>query len=305
MSTAFWIVRVAYLIAAILFIVGLKGMSSPKTARRGFYIAGVGMVIAVVATFFLPGVGGVTNIILILIALALGGTSSWVVGKRVPITAMPQMVALYNGMGGGAAAAIAAHELTVGGVHDTSVVVVGVVGALIGAISFSGSLIAFAKLQGWMRAWRFPAQNFANAGALVALAVFAALAIVFGHAGILIVFFLIALAFGVLATVPVGGADMPVMISLYNAMTGLAVGFEGYVVGNPAMIVAGMIVGAAGSLLTFLMAKGMNRSIANVLFSGFGETAVGDAIEGEMKPIEANDAAAMMAYASHVIIAPG
>jgi NAD(P) transhydrogenase subunit beta len=303
--TAVWIIRVAYLIAATLFIVGLKGMSSPKTARRGFYIAGIGMAIAVVATFFLPGVGGTINIALILAALALGGIVSWVAGKRVPITAMPQMVALYNGMGGGAAAAIAAHALTVGGESGTSEVVVGVVGALIGAISFSGSLIAFAKLQGWMRAWRFPAQNFANAGALAALAIFAALAIVFGGPGVLIVFFLLALALGVLATVPVGGADMPVMISLYNAMTGLAVGFEGYVFGNPAMIIAGMIVGAAGSLLTYLMAKGMNRSLGNVLFAGFGETAIGGEIEGELKPIEANDAAAMMAYANHVIIAPG
>ncbi|MDN5865170.1 MAG: NAD(P)(+) transhydrogenase (Re/Si-specific) subunit beta [Gammaproteobacteria bacterium] len=305
MSTAMWFVQAAYFVAAVLFILGLKRMSSPKTARGGFYVAGIGMVIAVVATFFLPGVGGVTNIILILVALALGGVISWVSGKRVSITAMPQMVALYNGMGGGAAAAIAAHALTVGGGHGTSEVVVGVVGALIGAISFSGSLVAFAKLQGWMTAWRFPLQNYANAIVLAAMAVFAALAIVYGNSGILIVFFLVALALGVLVTVPVGGADMPVMISLYNAMTGLAVGFEGYVFGNPAMIVAGMIVGAAGTLLTVLMAKGMNRSVTNVLFAGFGETAVGGEVEGEMKPIEVNDAAAMMAYANHVIIAPG
>ncbi|MGH8427138.1 MAG: NAD(P)(+) transhydrogenase (Re/Si-specific) subunit beta [Gammaproteobacteria bacterium] len=307
MSTAMWIVQAAYFVAAILFIVGLKGMSSPRRARRGFFIAGVGMLIAVVATFFLPGVGGTTNIILILIALGLGGSISWVVGKRVPMTAMPQMVALYNGMGGGAAAAIAAHALTTGGGHDTSEVVIAVVGALIGAISFSGSLIAFAKLQGWMRAWRFPAQNIANALALAAMVIFAALAIIYGNAGVLVLFFLVALALGVLVTVPVGGADMPVMISLYNAMTGIAVAFEGYVFGNPAMIVAGMIVGAAGSLLTYLMAKGMNRSLANVLFSGFGETHVagGGEIAGELKPIGANDVAAMMAYANHVIIVPG
>ncbi|HEX5313506.1 MAG TPA: NAD(P)(+) transhydrogenase (Re/Si-specific) subunit beta [Gammaproteobacteria bacterium] len=305
MSAGQWIIQAAYFIAAILFIVGLKGMSSPRRARRGFYIAGIGMLTAVIATFFLSGVGGTTDIILILIALGLGGSISWIAGKRVPITAMPQMVALYNGMGGGAAAAIAAHAL-VRGEQGTSEIVVAVVGALIGAVSFSGSLIAFAKLQGWMRAWRFPYQNFANAGALVAVALFAALAIIFGNAGVLVVFFLVALALGVLVTVPVGGADMPVMISLYNAMTGLAVGFEGYVFGNPAMIVAGMIVGAAGSLLTYLMAKGMNRSLANVLFAGFGETAIaGGEIEGELKAIEANDAAAMMAYAGHVIIAPG
>ncbi|MGH8272120.1 MAG: NAD(P)(+) transhydrogenase (Re/Si-specific) subunit beta, partial [Gammaproteobacteria bacterium] len=229
MSTVMWIIQAAYFIAAILFIVGLKGMSSPKRARRGFMTAGVGMVIAVVATFFLPGVGGATNIILILIALGLGGSVSWIAGKRVPLTAMPQMVALYNGMGGGAAAAIAAHALIAEGGHGTSEVVLAVVGALIGAISFSGSLLAFAKLQGWMRAWRFPAQNAANAIALVALVLFAVLAIVYGNAAVLVVFFLVAIAFGVLVTAPVGGADMPVMISLYNAMTGLAVAFEGYV----------------------------------------------------------------------------
>jgi len=305
MSALQWGIQVAYLAAAVLFIVGLKSMSSPRTARKGFITAGVGMLIAVVATFFLPGVGGVTNIILILIAMALGGVLSWVSGKRVPMTAMPQMVALYNGMGGGAAAAIAAQALVFGGEHGSSETILAVVGALIGAISFSGSLIAFAKLQGWMTSLRFRAQNAVNAAVLALLVLFAVLAIVYGGGGFLLVFFLVALVFGVLVTVPVGGADMPVLIAFYNAMTGLAVGFEGYVFGNPAMIIAGMIVGASGTLLTVLMARAMNRSLANVMFSRFGETAVGGEIEGELKPTNANDAAAMMAYAGHVIIVPG
>lgn len=299
-----WVIQVAYLIAAALFILGLKQLSSPRTARTGFYVAGVGMLIAVVVTFFLPGVGGVTNIILILVAMALGGVLSWVSGKRVPMTAMPQMVALYNGMGGGAAAAIAAQAL-VFGFEQGARGVLAVVGALIGAISFSGSLIAFAKLQGWMTAWRFRAQNAVNAAVLVLLIVFAVLSIVYGGGVFLFIFFAVALAFGVLVTVPVGGADMPVLIAFYNAMTGLAVSFEGYVFGNPAMIIAGMIVGASGTLLTVLMARAMNRSLANVMFSRFGEAAVGGEIEGELKSTNANDATAMMAYAGHVIIVPG
>ena len=304
MSWRLGIIEAAWFVAAVLFIWGLKRMSSPRTARRGFYWSGLGMVIAVVAAFFYPGVGGATNIVLILVALALGGALSWISGKRVPMTAMPQMVALYNGMGGGAAAAIAGREL-ITGAHPTSETVLAVVGALIGAVSFSGSLVAFAKLQGWMQALRFPAQQFANLGVALLTAGLAALAIVYGGGGWLFVFFLAALALGVLATVPVGGADMPVMISLYNAMTGLAVAFEGYVLGNPAMIVAGMVVGASGSLLTLLMARAMNRSLANVMFSQFGETAVGGEVEGELKPIDSNDAAALMGYANRVLVVPG
>ncbi len=304
MSALEWGIQAAYFIAAVLFIVGLKGMSSPRTAHRGFIIAGIGMLIAVVITFFRPDMGGMTNIILILIAMALGGVVSWVAGKRVPMTAMPQMVALYNGMGGGAAAAIAAQALVLGAEQGPSKIIA-IVGALIGAISFSGSLIAFAKLQGWMSSLRFRAQNALNAVALILLAVFAVLSIVYGGSTLLFVFFIVALVFGVLVTVPVGGADMPVLIALYNAMTGLAVGLEGYVFGNQAMIVAGMIVGASGTLLTVLMARAMNRSLANVMFSRFGESAVGGDIEGELKPTNANDAAAMMLYASHVIIVPG
>ncbi len=305
MTLAYWLIQAAYFVAAILFIVGLKRMSSPRTARKGFYAAGVGMLMAVVATFFLPGVGGATNFILIFVALAFGGALSWVSGKRVKMTAMPQMVALYNGMGGGAAAAIAAKELLVGGEHGTSAVVLAVTGALIGAVSFSGSVVAFTKLQGWFSAFRFRGQNVANAAVLLLSAALAALMIIYGHAVILFVFFIVALLLGIAVTVPVGGADMPVLISLYNAMTGLAVAFEGYVLGNPAMIIAGMIVGASGSLLTWLMAKAMNRSLANVLFSGFGETEIAGEVQGSLKPVDANDAAAMMGYANHVIIVPG
>jgi H+-translocating NAD(P) transhydrogenase subunit beta len=226
---------------------------------------------------------------------------------------MPQMVALYNGMGGGAAAAIAAVELLrTGAVHESVALVVTIVGALIGAISLSGSLIAWAKLDGRINGtWRMKGQQALN-GTVFLLTLLLGMFIVFfehGHASpqVVAVFFAGALIFGVLMTMPIGGADMPVVISLYNAFTGLAVGFEGYVLQNPALMIAGMVVGSAGTLLTLLMAKAMNRSVANVIFSNFGAT--GDEQQGEIKGIqksaEAGDAAINMRYASKVIIAPG
>ncbi|HET6655226.1 MAG TPA: NAD(P)(+) transhydrogenase (Re/Si-specific) subunit beta [Gammaproteobacteria bacterium] len=307
----FGFIEVSYFVAALLFILGLKAMSSPAKARGGIVWAGLGMALAIVVTFFAPGMR-VDNIILILIAIAIGGGLAWVSGRRVPMTAMPQMVALYNGMGGGAAAAIAANEMFAGGGFDLATAGLAVLGGLIGAVSFSGSLIAFGKLQGLIRgALRFPGQQYLNLLAFVAaVAAGAAWWLAAPDSTALIaLFFVLALAFGMLMTLPIGGADMPVVISLYNAFTGLAVAFEGFALNNAAMIVAGTVVGAAGTLLTQLMAKAMNRSLANVLFSGFGESGGaggGDSdIEGALKPIEADDAAVMLAYASKVIIVPG
>jgi NAD(P) transhydrogenase subunit beta len=221
---------------------------------------------------------------------------------------MPQMIALYNGMGGGAAAAIAAVELFGGEDHGLTFGALAVLGGLIGSVSFSGSLIAFAKLQGLMKSTvRFGGQQIFNLALLAVLLVLAAV-IVTQHSGpgLIAVFFLLALILGVTMTLPIGGADMPVVISLYNALTGLAVAFEGFVLQNAAMIIAGTVVGAAGTLLTQLMAKAMNRSLANVLFSGFGDTAaVASEVHGSMKPIEASDAGVMMAFANKVLIVPG
>jgi NAD(P) transhydrogenase subunit beta len=299
------IIQAAYFLAALLFIVGLKRMSSPKGARLGIVWAGVGMLVATLITFLYPGMH---NFGLILAGILLGGGVAWWSGKRVAMTEMPQMVALYNGMGGGAAAAIAAAEL----LHPEGLGIasrtLAVVGALIGTVSFSGSLIAFAKLQGLInKSLRFKGQQLVNGLVfLLALGHGAALAAGHGDTGVVVAFFILALLFGVLMTVPIGGADMPVVISLYNAFTGLAVAFEGFVLQNPAMIIAGMVVGSAGTLLTQLMAKAMNRSIGNVLFSNFGETsaATGE-VAGSMKPIDAADAGVMMAYGSKVIIVPG
>jgi NAD(P) transhydrogenase subunit beta len=260
---------------------------------------------------------GMHNYVLMTSAIFVGGVLAWWTGKRVAMTDMPQMIALYNGMGGGSAAAIAAVELirlSAGGelTHSGPVSqVLAVLGALIGTIAFSGSLIAFAKLQGWMRkVYRFKGQQLFNMVVFAALLYFGWLLTgdSFGQ-NELLAFFGLALLVGVLMTIPIGGADMPVVISLYNALTGLAVGFEGFVLQNPAMMIAGIVVGSAGTLLTQLMATAMNRSLGNVLFSSFGtgDDGGGGGVEvsGSMKAIEAADAAITMAYAETVIIVPG
>ncbi|OBS09458.1 NAD(P)(+) transhydrogenase (Re/Si-specific) subunit beta [Acidihalobacter prosperus] len=307
-----FVIQAAYFVAAILFIVGLKQMSSPVTARRGILWAGVGMLAAVVVTFFAPDLHGVANYLLMFLAIGLGGGLAWWWGKRVAMTDMPQMIALYNGMGGGAAAAIAAVELIRYEPMTLPVQIIAVIGALIGTMAFSGSLVAFAKLQGLLKgAIRYPQQQMVNLAVFGATLLFGAIVALSGndYAGVLLfLFFVLALAFGVLTTLPIGGADMPVVISLYNALTGLAVGFEGFVLGNPAMMIAGIVVGAAGSLLTQLMAKAMNRSIRNVLFSNFGAAGTGmaeESVDGSLKPIEGSDAGIMMAYADKLIVVPG
>lgn len=311
----------SYFIAATLFLLGLQRMASPVTARSGIQWAGIGMVIATVATFLLPGLH---NFALIIVALVLGTVGAWVWGKKVAITDMPQMVALFNGMGGGSAAAIGAVELLKLGAAPTSMVSeataagpmhvgLAVVGALIGAVSLTGSIIAWAKLDGRMdKRYTFPGQQafnaivFLAAVALGAYVVYALMAQGHVDTSVVVAFFGVSLALGVLMTLPIGGADMPVVISLYNAFTGLAVAFEGYVLGNQALIIAGTMVGAAGMLLTRLMAKAMNRPISNVLFSNFGGGgASAQEISGSQKPIDAGDVAAMMAYAERVVIVPG
>ena len=304
----------SYLLVAFLFIMGLKAMSSPVTARRGIVVAGVGMLIGTVMSFLYPGMG---NFPLMLAAIAIGGGLAWWSGRIVAMTDMPQMIALYNGMGGGAAAAIAAVELlrmtaapADAAPHGPVVTALAAAGAFIGAVSFSGSLIAFGKLQGLIkRSFRFKGQQFFNLLITAATLGLGGWLVVSGHPTLelVVLFFGLALLLGITMTLPIGGADMPVVISLYNAFTGLAVAFEGFVLENAAMIIAGIVVGSAGTLLTQLMAKAMNRSLANVLFSGFGEGAVAEAsgVSGALKPIEASDAGVMMAFAQKVIVIPG
>ncbi len=316
-----FIIEAVYFLTALLFIYGLKRMASPVTARSGILIAGIGMVLAVLAAF-LYGFDVreaaqehlTMNVALVLIALGLGLGWAWYSGKKVAMTDMPQMVALYNGMGGGAAAAIAATELFSGNAqsHGVVVSVLAVLGGLIGAVALSGSLIAWAKLDGRMNGViRLPAQQLINAVLFLGSLALGAYIVVTGLNGVIsfpmiALFFILALVLGVLLTTPIGGADMPVVISLYNAFTGLAVAFEGFVLQNPAMIIAGTVVGSAGTLLTLMMAKAMNRPVSNVIFSQFGGSDDdGGEIEGSMKSADASDAAIAMYYASKVIIVPG
>ena len=314
----------ADLAAAFFFMYGLHRMASPVTASSGIFVAGIGMAVAVLASFLYafdvdaaarPDLW--VNLGLAVLALALGGGVAWWSGRTVAMTAMPQMVAIYNGMGGGAAGGIAAVELFGGKAQGVTELVVTLLGALIGAVSLSGSLIAWAKLDGVIKKpLRFTAQQAVNALVLLAtLAVGAYLVVVSQDkaATLLAVpasidlFFGCALVLGVLMTLPIGGADMPVVISIFNAFTGLAVGLEGFVLQNPALMIAGMVVGAAGMLLTLLMAKAMNRSVSNVVFSNFGEGSKRkpSKIKGELKPMQPGDAGIAMRYAQSVIIVPG
>jgi NAD(P) transhydrogenase subunit beta len=311
-------------IAALLLMYGLKRMSSPATAASGIRVAGVGMLVAVIASFlYVFDVSAAAkphlfvNLGLAVLALAVGGSSAWRIGKTVKMTAMPQMVAIYNGMGGGAAGSIAAVELFGNHTSGATQLVVTLLGAVIGSISLSGSLIAWAKLQGVLKKpLHFAGQQVLNAaiavvlvgiGALIVVAVAGGPRWLLPLPGLIELFLGLALVLGILATLPIGGADMPVVISVYNACTGIAVGLEGYVLQNPALMIAGMVVGAAGTLLTILMAKAMNRSIVSVLFKAYGPPAKHKAgvPAGSEKPCAPADAGIFMRYAHSVIIVPG
>jgi NAD(P) transhydrogenase subunit beta len=313
------------LVAAFLFMYGLKRMSSPVTAPSGIFVAGVGMLVAVLASFlYMFSASAETrpylavNAVLAAVALVIGGGAAYWSGRKAAMTSMPQMVALYNGMGGGAAGAIAAVVLVGNRAHGVTALTVTLTGALIGGISFSGSLVAWAKLTRILKSpTRIPGQQILNGVVLLATLAAGGYMVFASNGGQaamsdatrwIALFFGGALILGVLMTLPIGGADMPVVISVYNACTGLAVGLEGFVLGNPALMIAGMVVGAAGTLLTLLMAKAMNRSVASVLFSRFGPSSSKKpkgAPTGSLKPVAASDAGIFMRYASSVIVVPG
>jgi NAD(P) transhydrogenase subunit beta len=320
MVDVYEIIEPVYILAVLLFIYALRQMSNPATARGGILWAGAGMLLAILVTGLDPAITGnsghlVVNLALMGFGIAIGGGIAFVAAKRVKMTDMPQMVAVYNGMGGGAAGAIAAVSLMMnGGWATNNLSPLDIAAGLIGSVSFAGSVVAFLKLQGWMRQKpiTFPGQVEINLGVLGAAVVAGGLFVwnpsLLGPLPIdlLGVFFALGLLYGLAMTLPIGGADMPVVISMYNALTGIAVGIDGFALSNYAMVVAGVIVGAAGSLLTVLMARAMNRSISNVLFSAFGaKEETGVTMEGSMKTMEVDDAAAMLAYAGKVIIAPG
>jgi NAD(P) transhydrogenase subunit beta len=303
-----------YIVAFALFIYGLMGLTGPRTAVRGNLIAGVGMVLAIVATLLTPGT---SNWLLIALGLVLGTVVGVPSAKQVKMTAMPQLVALFNGVGGGAVALVAWVEFRESHGYSTVagyVTVTSLFAAIVGSVSFWGSLIAFGKLQELLPGKPISvgrAQQPLNA-ALLLVAVGCAVAIGLGQRSeLLIIGVLVSAAvLGVMVVLPIGGADMPVVISLLNALTGLSAAATGLALDNTAMIVAGMIVGASGTILTNLMAKAMNRSIPAIVAGGFGGTtaAAGSAagpVDQTVRQTSAADAALQMGYASQVVIVPG
>ncbi len=301
--------QIIYLATTLLLLLGLKKMSSPKTAMNGIVLAGWGMVIAILVTFFMPNLHGFVNFELMIAAMVIGAVIAWYSGKKVMMIQIPQMIALYNGMGGGAASAIAILELLHYENSSIAIRCLALFGAMIGAISFSGSIIAFAKLQDIIkREIVLPLHQILNVTLIAASIILALYLLIFPDQIFFILpFFLIASVLGLTFTLPIGGANMPVVISLFNAMTGLAVGFNGFVLNNPALMVAGIVVGASGTLLTQLMAKAMNKNILSILFSTLSKSVSTEssATTDNMKSIEVDDTAIMMAYATKVIITPG
>jgi NAD(P) transhydrogenase subunit beta len=303
-----------YLITIVTFILALRFLSNPATARRGNQIGAVGMLLAIVVTWIKTGG---TSWWALAIGMLIGGGFGAVAARRVRMTAMPQMVALFNGVGGGAAALIALAELhrilPQPGFPSLDIIVAIVLSALIGAISFAGSMVAFAKLQELIRGRpiTYPGQKFGNL-ALLAACLGLGIALIAGVEAQWLLWATVvgAALFGVLFVLPIGGADMPVVISLLNAFTGLAVAVGGFELANNVLIVSGMLVGASGTLLTLMMGRAMNRSIANVLFGAFGQVTAGAAAVaagdgGTVRSASAEDVAVMLAYAHKVVFVPG
>jgi NAD(P) transhydrogenase subunit beta len=309
------VVDLMYVAAAILFVVGMKRLSSPTTARSGNMLSAAGMVIAVTFTILLPEVD---HYGLIAAGLAVGAAIGLVAARRVKMTAMPQMVAVFNGLGGGASVLVAVFEYRRlapdPGALSGDVLGAALFSALIGAITFSGSLVAFGKLQELLpgRPLVFPGQQALN-GVLLAGALAAGIgAGIAEQTAWCYVLVLVALALGVLFVLPIGGADMPVVIAFLNAFSGLSAVGAGFVLSNTALIIGGTLVGASGTLLTVIMSRAMNRSLANVLFGAFGSAApaagpaaAGDAEAKSHREVSAEDAAVMLAYASRVVVVPG
>ncbi|MEO5943082.1 MAG: NAD(P)(+) transhydrogenase (Re/Si-specific) subunit beta [Ferruginibacter sp.] len=320
------ILNICYLIASVTFILGLKMLSNPASARKGNLVAATGMTIAIFATIFLyrnAETGEhLHNYGWIFAALVIGGIAGTLAAKKVKMTAMPEMVSLFNGMGGACAALISlvefnhlSKELALNPSSEfiaasQSTILIIVLGLIIGSVSFAGSMIAWGKLNGKVKDFSFTGQNVLN---LVFLAIALGLGIYLVtdplHSNTIYIIFILALLYGVLFVMPIGGADMPVVISLLNSFTGVAAAFGGFLYNNKVMLTGGILVGAAGTLLTILMCKAMNRSLINVLVGSFGGNktvaAAGGGSQGNFKEISLSDAAMVMSYANKVMIVPG
>ena len=305
-----------YIIASVTYILGLKMLGHPETARRGNLIAAAGMTLAIFGTIFLyKGDKEISSLIYILIAIAIviGTIIGWLVAKKVDMTKMPELVSMFNGMGGASAALIALIEFHHYTGNQLSIFTI-IAGMIIGSVSFSGSMIAWAKLNGTLnKPIRLPKYNLLNNVFLLAMFAFGAYIIFSGSDSqlYLYILFFAALLYGVLFVLPIGGADMPVVISLLNSFTGLAAAFGGFLYGNMVMLTGGILVGSAGTILTLAMCKAMNRPLSNVIFGAFGEgnPALGDQsgnkIKGTIKEASASDVAILMNYSQKVIIVPG
>ncbi|MDX1495441.1 MAG: NAD(P)(+) transhydrogenase (Re/Si-specific) subunit beta [Longimicrobiales bacterium] len=307
------VIELVYLLSAILFVVGLKRLQSPATARGGNALASLAMLLAIVATVV------DTEILTwngILIGVAIGGLVGGFAARRVEMTEMPQLVGIFNGFGGGASALVAIAEFTANptiGMGTTGVTIM--IGTLIGAVTFTGSFVAFAKLQGLMTGnpITFPGQNAFNLVVFLAVIFLAVASLGIGGLAmepivLFSIFLAVALALGILIVIPIGGADMPVVISLLNSYSGLAASAAGFVIGNMVLIISGALVGASGLILTQLMCKGMNRSLANVAFGGFGGSAGVDRAQIGQRPVRRADAeavAAELGYVNSVVVVPG
>jgi len=311
-----YILDLLYLIASVTFVIGLKMMGNPKTARNGNLYAAAGMGVAIFGTIFCHD-NEVSSIIytLIFAALVIGTIIGWMTAKKVQMTKMPELVSLFNGMGGACAALISLIEFehAVAENKGIGVMLAIVIGLMIGSISFSGSIIAFLKLNGTLaKAIRLPSYNMLNNAFLLALFAMCAF-MVFGTGAstmALYTLFAMSLLYGVLFVIPIGGADMPVVISLLNSFTGLAAATGGFLYGNQAMLTGGILVGSAGTILTLAMCKAMNRPLSNVIFGAFGESsgtesAGSSTMKGSIKDITTSDLAVLMNYSKKVIIVPG
>ena len=307
-----FILTLIYLVASITYILGLKMLGHPKTARKGNLIAAFGMGIAIIGTIFIyPNKVPMLIYTLIGIAILIGTVIGWLVAKKVAMTKMPELVSIFNGMGGASAALIALIEFHHYQGQTLSIVTI-LAGLIIGSISFSGSMIAWGKLNGTLnKPIRIPKYNIINNLFFIALVAFAGFIAYLGIDSQLYLYILFvgALAYGVLFVLPIGGADMPVVISLLNSFTGLAAALGGFLYGNMVMLTGGILVGSAGTILTFAMCDAMNRSLSSVIFGAFGASTVTDEavreIKGNIKETSPSDVAILMNYANKVIIIPG
>ena len=301
------IIDLVYIVAAILFMIGLKFLGSPATARKGNVISSIGMAIAVIATLFSKGL----NFELIIVGFVIGGLIGAVVARKVEMTSMPEMVALFNGFGGLASLFVGWSVLMATASPEIFFLVTVFLSILIGGLTFTGSLLAYGKLSERIsgRPFVYPGQRIVNSGILLAVLACAVLFIQnpADHNWLYLAVGL-SLLLGIMFVLPIGGADMPVVISLLNSFSGIAAAAAGFAIGNILLIVAGSLVGASGIILTSIMCKAMNRSLPNVLFSGFGtvSTSAGPVIEqGEVKPMSADDAYYVLEAASGVVVIPG